>query len=114
MLFTDETCDHAASRRRRDVVDDLASQYAPGSAHHTFCINGTSEHHSDVTQCWQDAQRLATEHRLSSDDERIQAFHNCCIHIVNYEMDNNREIHEEEEVRSDFPETWIFEEVELE
>ena len=31
-------------------------------------------------------------------------------------MDTNKEIHaeEEEDVRSDFPETWIFEQVELE
>ena len=48
---------------------------------------------------------------LARDDPRIQAFYNCCMMVTFEEEETTEE--EEENVRSDFPETWIFDQVKI-
>ena len=55
---------------------------------------------------------MATERGLSVDDERIQAFYNCCMIV--HDDSEEEENEEEEDVRSEFPETWFFDQVEVE
>ncbi|XP_072015057.1 A.superbus venom factor 1-like [Amphiura filiformis] len=106
----DESCAQATARRKRDVASQLSTQYESDSVQQAFCNRGASEHWMNTTACSLAAQDEATAYGLSIDDERIQAFYNCCM-IVHQEGDHLTEENEEDHVRSDFPETWIFDQV---
>ncbi|XP_070581805.1 complement C3-like [Ptychodera flava] len=110
----------AAARRRRRDLSDLANSYE--GEERDYCIRG-QEPDPDQTNCDNRARRIMDQLQTSEEDDRIAAFLRCCketfepdrigrIGGFEDEWTNPDNIFEDEsdiQVRSDFPETWIFE-----
>ncbi|XP_072015058.1 complement C3-like [Amphiura filiformis] len=127
-LREDESCVESSRRKRKAIRDVTVSEYNDQILQ-AFCDLGKRQP-SGSTTCLERRDERARMHSLQLNDPKIQAFYNCCKEAFEDENEPNRgriaggsgnavqdlphpSTQTDTHVRSFFPETWIFDELEI-
>ncbi|XP_033111063.1 complement C3-like [Anneissia japonica] len=103
-------CPVAASRRRRSIYEDEQNEDLL-----EMCEKGRQK--SKSKSCKEAASKIANKKGLSPDDPLIVRFYNCCSEASNMIMTRQSSAITADisdfELRTNFPETWVFQEIEI-